>query len=392
MSAEFPIVNVIMLVGAAQGGLIAALILQKHRTLYANRFLAMMMIAMAAILVHLTVEDIGGFASIRWVFPLLFAIPLAVPPLLYLYAEYLANRSNSFPGERWLHFLPSFLAAGVAAALVFGSSSHEEMFADQSNMDHFPAFFLVFNWAIILQGAIYIVLVLVTIRHYNERIKEYYASYEALQLRWLQNITSFLVFAWFIFFAENSLVTVGINFSHFIISSVLVALYLLVLGYMGLLKSGVLESSPQAVQEDGSLGPESIEAAATAKYERSGLSPEVAQRYKMDLLELMERERLFVRSDLTLPQLADRLSVSPHNLSEVINTQIGKNFYEFVNAYRVEQVKRDLHDPAKQNLKMLSIAYDAGFNSKASFNTVFKQFTSLTPSEYRKRASQSASD
>ncbi len=388
MSAEFPIENVIMLVGAAQGGLIAALILQKHRTLYANRFLALMMIATAVILIHLTIEDIGGFVYIRLVFPILFAIPLAVPPLLYLYADYLANPADTFPAMRWLHFLPSLVAATVAAVLVFGSTSYQEMFVEQSNVDHFPTFFLVFNWTIVIQGAFYIGLVLATIREYDRHIKEYYSSFEALQLRWLQNITFYLVFAWFVFFAENALLTFGIDLSHFIISSVLVALYLLVLGYLGLLKSGVFEATPQTTEENSNHGEASQEIVTATKYERSGLSSTTAIRYKESLVKLMEQEKLYVRSDLTLPQLADRLSISPHNLSEVINTQLGKNFYEFINSYRIEQVKKDLDDPAKQGLKLLSIAYDAGFNSKASFNTVFKQFTLLTPSEYRRRAAK----
>ena len=77
-------------------------------------------------------------------------------------------------------------------------------------------------------------------------------------------------------------------------------------------------------------------------------------------------------------------NIPPHNLSEVINSRLKKNFYDLVNGYRIEQVKKDLSDPAKSHLKILSLAFDAGFNSKATFNTLFKESTGQTPSDYRK--------
>jgi AraC-like DNA-binding protein len=73
----------------------------------------------------------------------------------------------------------------------------------------------------------------------------------------------------------------------------------------------------------------------------------------------------------------------------VINTQFNQNFFDFVNTYRVEQAKRDLMDSKKRELKILAVAYDAGFNSKTSFNTLFKKHTGLSPSEYREREIES---
>lgn len=121
------------------------------------------------------------------------------------------------------------------------------------------------------------------------------------------------------------------------------------------------------------------------KYERSGLSSEKARRIEKSLRSLMENEAPYADSSLTLTQLADKLDVSPHNLSEVINTRLNLNFFDFVNRYRLEKIKQDLTDPDKKNLKLLAIAFDAGFNSKTAFNTIFKKHTGLTPSEYRQR-------
>jgi AraC-like DNA-binding protein len=103
------------------------------------------------------------------------------------------------------------------------------------------------------------------------------------------------------------------------------------------------------------------------------------------LIEYMEKEMPFLDPDLTLPELAKSLDVSRNLLSNVINQKHGLNFYQFVNQYRVEEVKKLMADPANSNLKLISLAYDAGFNSKASFNRIFKQMTKMTPSEYYSR-------
>jgi len=84
-----------------------------------------------------------------------------------------------------------------------------------------------------------------------------------------------------------------------------------------------------------------------------------------------------------LSQLADRLQVPTHQVSQAINEGTNKNFYDLVNGYRVTEAKRLLVDPKNEHFTILSIGFEAGFNSKTTFNTVFKKFTQLTPTEYR---------
>ena len=97
----------------------------------------------------------------------------------------------------------------------------------------------------------------------------------------------------------------------------------------------------------------------------------------------MDKEKPYLNSTITLNDLSEKLAVSSHNLSEVINTRLQQSFFDFINTYRVEEVKKALTDPAKSHYTLLSIALDCGFNSKTSFNTVFKKHTRLTPSQYK---------
>lgn len=97
----------------------------------------------------------------------------------------------------------------------------------------------------------------------------------------------------------------------------------------------------------------------------------------------METRKPYLDSELNLIRLAEMLSVSTHHLSYVINTGFEKNFFQYVNEFRVEQAKKLLKE-TNSKLSILGIAYESGFNSKTSFNTTFKKLTGQTPSEFRK--------
>ena len=99
----------------------------------------------------------------------------------------------------------------------------------------------------------------------------------------------------------------------------------------------------------------------------------------------MDKEKPFTNPDLTLNELAKCLEVHPNYLSQVINSLEQKSFYDLINERRVEEFIKLTEEPQTQQYTLLSIAYDCGFNSKASFNRNFKKYTGLTPSEYLKQ-------
>jgi AraC-like DNA-binding protein len=121
-----------------------------------------------------------------------------------------------------------------------------------------------------------------------------------------------------------------------------------------------------------------------ARYERSGLGEFETRRLKAALLTLMAGEQPYRDPELTLPALAERLESTPHKLSEVLNRELSQTFYDFVNGYRVEEVRARLADPGSKHLNILALGLDAGFASKSTFNQAFKKLTGQTPSSYRK--------
>ena len=107
--------------------------------------------------------------------------------------------------------------------------------------------------------------------------------------------------------------------------------------------------------------------------------------YVEKLKNYMNAEKPFLNPDLNLPQLSKDLDIPSHHLSQVINKNIGLNFFDFINRYRIDEIKAKIADSGYNNLSLLGIAFESGFNSKSAFNRVFKNLTGETPSQYKKR-------
>lgn len=376
--------SVVLLLAAAQAFLLAALIFQKHRAVYANRFLSLMMFVVGIAVVHMLLQDNGFYDRFPQLLYAILGILFLVAPLHYLYTKYLTSSAKNFKRSDYVHFLPAVVTELIVYSLVLVVPRLLALPpGDDAALLPFP--FRVYNWAVLLCGIPYTLAALLILNRYHRTIKKVASSLENVRLNWLVYLTLAGLAVWIVFLIENTLMTFGLNASNFVITSVCAGLYVYTIGYYGLLKSEVFSvPAVESAMHEISLSA-ADEAKSVGKYERSGLDDETSEIIKGKLLELMDKKKPYTNASLTLTQLAGMLSITSHNLSEVINTKFGKNFYDLVNGYRVELVKRDLSDPAKKDLKILYIAFDAGFNSKATFNGIFKQVTTLTPSEFRKR-------
>jgi len=106
--------------------------------------------------------------------------------------------------------------------------------------------------------------------------------------------------------------------------------------------------------------------------------------FLLSLKKMMIKERPYLNPDLKSHELANLLNVTPHYLSKIINQELGLNFYNFINNYRIEEFKERVLQDENKNFTLTGIAKDVGFNSKSSFNRVFKATVGLTPTEYLK--------
>lgn len=116
---------------------------------------------------------------------------------------------------------------------------------------------------------------------------------------------------------------------------------------------------------------------------RPAYNPELDAKHIEKILELLEKDRVFCEMRLNRAGLAERVGVSEHQLSRIINAHFGKNFNELVNSYRVEEAKRRLKNEPETQITI--IGFEAGFNSIASFNRVFKEKVGVSPTEFRSK-------
>ena len=136
--------------------------------------------------------------------------------------------------------------------------------------------------------------------------------------------------------------------------------------------------------ENELFDPETDEVEEKQKYEGYQLDDDIAAAYAKEARDLMEKEKLYKNPYLTLPELAKKLKLSANTLSQVLNGYCGQTFYNFVNTYRVEEVISMMRDPENDGKSILKLSIEAGFNTKSTFNNIFKKQTGMTPVEFRK--------
>ncbi|WP_370900398.1 helix-turn-helix domain-containing protein [Chryseobacterium gossypii] len=241
-------------------------------------------------------------------------------------------------------------------------------------------FELVFIGLILLQALFYTGFSYLTVRNHQKRIQQFSANTEGINLNWLEYII--LV----IFIINIVYVIYNLSYNSTSLNAFINIAFLLVIYFIAYYSLKQKEIYPVGEKQRGELisindDPESGE-------NRKKLIPdEELARIKTQLEHLMESRKPYLDSELNLIRLSELLSVSSHHLSYVINTGFGKNFFRYINEYRIEHAKELLKDDSNDKLSILGIAYESGFNSKTSFNTTFKKLTGQTPSEFKKMSS-----
>jgi AraC-like DNA-binding protein len=399
MQLSFHIFSTILVLGAMQGLFLTLLLFERKSNRPANRILALLILVYSSYIAESALEEMGIFSRIPHLVGLFEGLPFLFGPLHYLYARFLISPKLKFTKLEWLHFIP-FGINRVYYLPYFFKSKHEILgFLQSIESNGPPLIAIMFTCAIIVQGLTYMALTLRLLKHYSQRIKDRFSSVNKINLNWLRNITMLTMCVWILVVIQYMFPVLGlVPFSdrvHPIQIATSIIIY--VMGYLGLRQPEIFSPGVVAKSRD-ELHPSQLSAMAKdkitsddsssdgqeiVKYEKSGLSPEQAKMHLQDLLDLMNDAKPFVNSNLTLQELAEKLSITSHHLSQVINTLLKQSFFDFVNHYRVEAVKKALTDPEKKHYTLLAIAFDVGFNSKSSFNSIFKKHTNMTPSQYK---------
>lgn len=362
---NFGPMSITLLLCAAQGLVLAALLLRAKRNRSANRYLAVLILAVATLLVPYIIGYAGFYD--RW--PRLsfapFSYTLAFGPLIYFYTASLVHQP---PVRAWPHFVP-VLAQFLADALVFPLPLATKDWWDAAV--NAPILSPLFEFASLVSLAIYGVAAYRRYRVYRRWLDENRTDGVDFDPSWIRNFLAALAvvaIAWFGFLAADWLDPSRDYFDQFLLY-VLFSVLVLYLGIVGWRHAETpfpaLTTAPDA--------PEPPEP------ETRGRDWAEQGRTWLARLDVDEQWR---DPDLTLATLARRLGTNTAYLSRSLKAATGGNFNTVINRRRVDEVQRLLADPGERR-GVLELAFAAGFNSKASFNRAFSDVAGMTPTAWR---------
>ena len=230
--------------------------------------------------------------------------------------------------------------------------------------------------AILISGFSYIFFTFLLLRrHHLNIINNFSNSNENNNLYWIRNLIIGLLVIWLVVLLGGFFLDVSIQEPAIYTT---VSLFVAFIGFLGLRQGDIFMNFPDSCLIEGLIDEDQ------PRYSKSGLKEEHASEIKQLLSNLMEEKKLFLDENISLPQLAGMLNIHPNYLSQVINERFQRNFYDFINSYRIEEFKSLIASGKSKNKTFFSLALDCGFNSKASFNSSFKKITGITPSEFAK--------
>ena len=212
------------------------------------------------------------------------------------------------------------------------------------------------------------------LKDYKKRIRNLYSNSEKIDLRWLRKLILFfyaIYVATILAFCVNFLLGISLAYTDYIYYF-LTVVFIFLIGYWGHQQGSVfkLEARQKDVKDNKVENP-------------TGNNGNSYAEEALALEKVMEEKNPYLEPMLTIHDLAELLNMPSHQLSKVIHKEFGKNFYEFVNHYRIEKFKKQIVLDKFGSFTILAVALDCGFNSKSAFNRIFKEQTGITPRDYK---------
>ena len=379
--------QLVALVGAVQGLLLAGALAAHRTNVTANRLLAALMVAFSLFLLGDVYYASGLIRSYPHFFGVSYQTPWVFGPLVYLYALAASDRTRGARASDALHFVPVLVSVLLTAPFFALSGPEKIALWERMRAGQIPAGIAVIDPFKYVSGIGYSLATVVALRRHRRRIEESYANTERVNLRWLAALAGVAATIWGLAVVlKLGGVATPLRDEHL---SLAMALLIYAIGYVGLRQPEIFrwERADGSTAGSGTATPPPPTAFPTEVEARGERTPSLTTaegaRLREALLAVMAAEEPWRDSALTLPTLAARLGTTPHKLSELLNAQLGQTFYDFVNGYRVRDVQRRIEAGEAKSRKMLALAMDAGFASKSTFNEAFKKHTSLTPSGFR---------
>lgn len=333
---------------------------------------------------------------------ILFYVPFQhlyfIGPIIFFYIQSLLNPSFRFGKKEWLHFIPGFLYLLFSIVMVVTDKLVLKKYFFLANGAD-PDFDTWYQITGFFSTLIYFILSLRYYSLYKKLMVQVISYADVVMFRWIRNfLLAFLLmlmvrFGFYI--AEMFLAESYTNSWWYFLTFAIIFYYIAITGYANSIETKIafnpnlLSYRPALLlnyhSSSFSTPAETEEAEvidiSTIEGDDAVVGVEVLE-WKEKLLQLMQTNKAYEDPELSLAQVARQLESNPSFISRVVNKGFGINFNDFVNQYRIEAVKEMLNKGEHKRQTLLGIAFECGFNSKATFNRAFKKVTGFSPKEW----------
>ncbi len=314
--------------------------------------------------------------NINWLFLLLHG------PLLWFYVKSLTLPEFKIKAVHLLHFAPFVFYTIFHSFNFISLSAEEKIFYIASGTLNTTILVKLGSLAIAVSTLGYNMVALILLRNHLRNVKNTFSNIEDKDLKWLKT----LVIASLIIFSVNVLLYNLNNFLRFIdyfalaqVAYSFSTVYVFFIGYFGVRQGQIfMDNNPVPYK----LNKNDVKKEANSILQRIDYSHIIGK-----LILLMEQEQPYLDPEITLAKLSAMLKVKPELLSEVLNSSLNQNFFDFINKYRIEEFKIKCLSKEYSHLSIMGIAYDCGFNSKAAFYRSFNKFEGSSPTAYMSKVS-----
>lgn len=380
----------VLFAGVLQGIILAALLARKQENRLSNRILACLV---AVLVVHLSLVAIdirNLFLRFPHLSRLSWLIPVLYGPLLLLLTQSIMNRGFRLKAVHGLYFVPFVVYLFLLMPYYLRPAAEKLVILSNPVLVSAADFGMYNNVTNYLHLSFATVCLYI---YYREKrtLPDYFADAERANFAWLKTflwgIWLIMVYSWICFIGRRY---DWPGLSVLYPSNFLLAVALIYWISYKLLLNPYRWDQP-AEQPEVKTPVTSVEESpvksqtAQIKYQKTALTDDEMNAIREKLLNFMANKKPFLDPALALDGLAAQLELKRHHLSQVINQEFGQNFFEFINKYRVGEFKALVKKNDNAHLSILGLAFDCGFNSKATFNQVFKKMEGITPSAFLKQ-------
>ena len=368
---------VLLLLGALQAILLTVLLIRKKVYRSGYIFLILYLVTLTAQVLFKVADKYWLMQNVTKSYFLSHYLPLLYGPLAFLFTRNVLSREPKLRSRDLLHFIP-FLYSAIVVASVNIFSELGWLYRPLNGY----AGLTIQMFSI----GIYHYLAWKYWNNYTGGIKQYYSDLHSVKVRWLGR---FLLYS-FITTVALSILLVFLYKTHptyyeLRFGFLLLSVFIYWISYCALsqpaifsvIKGNISSTEEKRIPALSPIPP-------VSRYNKSRLKEEEVSRIVTALHSLMVSQRLYTDPELNIEKLSALINTRRHILSQVLNETLRISFYDYVNSYRVEEVKQLLQDPSRADHKIASITYDAGFNSLSTFNDVFRKLTGQTPTQFKK--------